>query len=215
MKTKIKNIKYLVIWIIIWLSLLSIATYAYTTQAGKIGSLFVKITSTSWDDTAWEYRLDWKNIKDNTVDNWELKNTTTYQLWKLWIGVYPSNNIDLAIWDNDTWLKQQWDWKLAIYTNNSERVRIDNNWNVWIWTSSPSKKLDVNWNIKWKDSILSTDQWWSIELWSSWTPYIDFKNNASDDYDGRIILTWDNELAIDWANLKVSNVKTTCIWNCY
>lgn len=270
MKTKIKNIKYLIIWIITWLSLISFATYAYTTQAGKIGSLFVKITSTSWDDTAWEYRLDGKNIKDNTVDNSEIYNSGTYELWKLWIWISnPSQklqvNWNIAIKDNDTqlqkgannslrirtnhWYVDIWpmnwgyshfqtdrgqfyfnkkiiidSWKIASYNwdlqlqtseNHTKLTIKNNNWNVWIWTTSPSQKLDVNWNIKWWKSILSTDQWWSIELWSTWTPYIDFKNNLSDDYDGRIILTWDNELRIDWANLKVPKVKTTCIWNCY
>jgi len=163
MKIIIKT-KYLIIWIIIWLSLISAWVYATGTQPGKIGSLFEKIWSS--------YKLRWDEIKDNTVDNSEIENNAKYQIWKLWIRVFPSNNIDLAIWDNDTWLKQQGDGNLAIFTNNSEKIRIKPDWKVWIWTTSPSQKLDVNWSIqasswvrvKWSAGLYFQDHggWWNM-----------------------------------------------------
>ena len=52
-------------------------------------------------------------------------------------------NIQLAIGDSDTGLKQQGDGKLAIYTNNVERVRVDNAGNVGIGTTAPKRKLDI------------------------------------------------------------------------
>ena len=43
---------------------------------------------------------------------------------------------------------------------------------------------------------LTAEQGSSIELGGSGTPYIDFSNDASSDYDGRIILTGNDQLAI-------------------
>lgn len=54
--------------------------------------------------------------------------------------------IQLAIGDNDTGLQQQGDGELAVFTNNSERVRIDSTGNVGIGLkidSKPSHKLHV------------------------------------------------------------------------
>jgi hypothetical protein len=52
------------------------------------------------------------------------------------------NGLDIAIGDNDTGLKQQGDGKLAFYTNNGERMRIDGV-NVGIGTASPAASLDI------------------------------------------------------------------------
>jgi len=45
----------------------------------------------------------------------------------------------------------------------------------------------------------------SIELGSSGTPYVDFKNLASDDYDIRLRLTSDNDLTVEGGNLGGSD----------
>ncbi|MEL6554543.1 MAG: tail fiber domain-containing protein [Cyanobacteria bacterium J06621_11] len=55
-----------------------------------------------------------------------------------------SPNIHLAIGDKDTGLKQQGDGKLAIYTNNDEKVRIDKSGKVGIGTTDPKTKLHVS-----------------------------------------------------------------------
>jgi len=63
------------------------------------------------------------------------------------VGIGVNNpNIDLAIGDSDTGLQQQGDGVLAIYSNNNERVRINNNGNVGIGTNAPAERLHVNGN---------------------------------------------------------------------
>jgi hypothetical protein len=65
------------------------------------------------------------------------------------VGIRTTNpQIDLAIGDNDTGLKQDKDGELSIFTNNQERLRINSAGNVGIGTSNPGAKLEVSGDIK-------------------------------------------------------------------
>ncbi len=60
------------------------------------------------------------------------------------VGIGTTNpQIDLAIGDTDTGLQQQGDGELAIYTNGSERVRVDKAGKVGIRTSDPRIDLAI------------------------------------------------------------------------
>ena len=74
---------------------------------------------------------------------------------------------------------------------------------VGIGTTTPSEKLEVNGNIKWGSSTLSTDQKGSIELGDSTSsgnsPYIDFHygKGATQDYNVRLMNDADGQLKLE------------------
>ena len=64
----INEIKYIMVWIVLWLWMIWFTSYATVTWAWTIWSLFEEITG--------NYYLIWDNIKDETVDSSEIENET-------------------------------------------------------------------------------------------------------------------------------------------
>jgi hypothetical protein len=178
MKTKIKNIS---IWVIIWLSFISIGTYAYTTQPWKIGSLFTKIISTNWDDIAWEYRLMWDKIENDTVDDSEIQYNDSYKINKLTVwsateGV-ETLNVNWAVRWNQNWALRinTWNWYLDIWPQNSsyshfytdrsnyyfnKRITVDE----WI-ISSYNENLTLQ--TQWTSRVTILNSNWNIWIWTT------------------------------------------------
>lgn len=78
---------------------------------------------------------------------------------------------------------------------------------VGIGVISPSEKLDVNGQLKWGTGrgLLSIDQGASVELGGNGTaPFIDFSNDATSDYDARVILAGDDDIQIDGTNVEIT-----------
>jgi len=74
-----------------------------------------------------------------------------------------------------------------------------------------TKTGDLGWGTA--GARLNTDQGASIELRGTGTPYIDFSNDASTDYDGRMILTNNDALSVEGADLNANVrlcIKGTC-----
>ena len=65
---RIEEVKYVAVWIILWLWMIWFSSYAAVTWGGTIWSLFVEITG--------NYYLDWDNIQNETVDSSEIENET-------------------------------------------------------------------------------------------------------------------------------------------
>ncbi len=69
-------------------------------------------------------------------------------------NAYMGLGTDMAWWpyESSIYYPLSWPGKLTFGTYNwttySEKMRLDGNWNLWIWTSSPWAKLDVNGAIK-------------------------------------------------------------------
>jgi hypothetical protein len=74
-----------------------------------------------------------------TASGYDLYNNTA----GVQVGIRTISDIDLAIGDSDTGLQQQGDGNLAVYTNNVERMRINNVGNIGIGTTTPIAKLAV------------------------------------------------------------------------
>ena len=234
----IKKYKSFFVWLVIWISFLSLWTFAATTWAWTIWSLFNLI----WT----EYRLAWDNIEDNTVDSSEIQDNTltaadlaadsvgaselandsvasanvivnsltaadlaVNSVWNeelidnpqvAWLHVlgtgYPTVLIESTNTEGGDLMLQSSAWTYEMYMQwadlrfyegapaNADRVTIKPGGNVWIWTTSPGEKLDVNGVIKsnnggfaltWESSShLSTD--WSLYRYS-WQAYLGFDDN--------------------------------------
>jgi hypothetical protein len=86
----------------------------------------------------------------------------------------------------------------VINNSNETLLRITGEGNVGIGNSHPTERLVVNGSIAWgnMNAILQTDQGASIELRGNGTPYLDFSNNSTSDYDARLMLNSNNILEI-------------------
>jgi len=130
------------------------------------------------------------NIKDELYMNWDRVMNLNW-----------NSNI-LQIGDID------WGWfSTSIFDENNNKILNVIDWNVWIWTNTPTSKLDVDWATKiwWRLSVNSyaTIQWvitaWPIDSqininWTSWT----------------ISIWWFNWMnAQDWAPLTITAWRWT------
>ncbi|MBO3461276.1 hypothetical protein G7B40_031790 [Aetokthonos hydrillicola Thurmond2011] len=108
----------------------------------------------------------WQKDSDKKDDIGTL-HTMTLDGGKVGIGT-TSPNLHLSIGDHDTGLQQQGDNQLAIYTANTERMRINAQGNVGIGTTSPSEKLEVNGSCKVVGNLSFGDQpRQMINLWNT------------------------------------------------
>ncbi len=82
---------------------------------------------------------------------------------------------------------------------------------VGIGTTNPTQKLQVMGNIAWGNEgsslVLSGTGGGAVELRGpAWTPFIDFSNDATSDFDMRFILNGDDQLAVKGGNMAVEGI---------
>ena len=200
----LKTHKSFFVWLIIWLSFLSIWTFAAVTGAWTIWSLFELISIDDWDDVIGEYRLSWDNIKNDSIDSSEVEDdsltasdlaidsvwndelinvptvATLYATNRIWIWTtnpieklhivgtgYPTIEIESTdSQGGDLYLKSSLGSyqmymegaDLRFYDKDTDRVTFKLGGNVWIWTTSPSQKLDVVWHAEINGQILWTQK---------------------------------------------------------
>ncbi len=105
---------------------------------------------------------------------------------------------------------------LDFYTNSVSRMSINNaDGYVGIGTTSPVQTLDVNGTLTVGATVSGTSRHVTlgsdpnafiqlVESDGSGLPYIDFSNDAVSDFDARIMLTGDDQLAVEGASVSVA-----------
>ncbi len=146
-------------------------------QNSGFGAYSLTFNTTWWYNVAWGF--------------YSMLNNTTWSN-NIWIGWYALSN-------NTTWSNN-----IAIWYNaqvpsatNSNQLSIGN-WiygdsgNIWIWISSPTAKLDVNWEVKSTFSYVQktgsySDGWWSTAF-NKWLRVLSTNNPYSGISYGEILI---------------------------
>jgi hypothetical protein len=156
-----------------------------------------------WDGTQWTelsdkqtLSLSGNNLSISNGNSVDLTSAITSTAWSL-SGNSISSGQFLGTTNNED---------LVIKTNNSPRVYIKNNGFVGINTSNPSSIFQVNMTGTNNLFRIDNDNNIGIELRSETTggtPFIDFANDGSSDYDARIILSGDDDIKVTGADFGI------------
>ena len=111
----------------------------------------------------------WNN--DAYCSLWKWYDSSWTALWDIWSRYKPWQlNWESLIFDlrgankiKNFRFKKDW--------NGDELLTIQSNWNVWIWTTNPTEKLDVDWNIKVNWTVKSNIAHLQATLLNGWTHY--------------------------------------------
>jgi hypothetical protein len=190
MKNKI-NIKSLILWIFIWLFMLStLWVFASVTWAWTIWSLFKKIWTV--------YKLMWDEIEDNTVDSSEIEDNT---LTSADLAANSVSNSELApnsVYSNNILNKTIQKEDIADWVIPEKTSQLVND--SWFITSETDPlSLKISWD------TIKTD--WYLKIWNS-TSSFHRRRNMIKIWDWDYIKIWewqeDDELSIyarKWVNI--------------
>jgi len=142
------------------------------------GKLKIWDWQTDWNDLSYFWyrkaNLDWGNsFTGNQIIDWYVWISWP---WGLWVGNPGAVWWVINIWEAGVWgyrsayISQDQSWYIIInnqqnsyielQTNNgTNKIRFDENWNVWIWTTTPWDKLDVNWQY-WRITYNTSSNMW-------------------------------------------------------
>ena len=171
--------------------------------------------------------LDW----GNSFTGVQLVDWNVWISWEFWVGYPGAIWWIINIWEAGVWsyrsayIYQDQSWYMVInnqqnnyielQTNNgANKIRFDENWNVWIWTTTPWDKLDVNWQY-WRITYNTSSNMW-LKLQNSWTWWsqISFRNS---NWDEKFAITYDqgNSKALfqNWSsNFMARDLSNGNVW---
>lgn len=226
---KITKIKYFILWLVVWISLLSIWVYASVTWDWTIWKLFERL----WTSGHYYYRLVWDNIKDDTVDSTEIENNSLtaddLAANSVWSSELANNAVDTNAIQNwavtEDKIKQNTldDSEIQDNSLTASSLAANSVWNSELDNSAifDMKWLHVNWNAKVNN--------WELRIWQSTSSSARNKNMIKI-WDWNYVKIWewerDNRLSlyaakgvnITWGWLYVNgsrlNLRTyTVRWN--
>lgn len=160
--------------------------YAAVSTATSWGTL----TATMWNDMKAVVDSNEAKLSEFTDSSWSIWIGTSSPIWKLNIEAATDNflrfsdsgTLKAVIWiddggslvtgvaDGDLVIRSE-QWVVFWWAGWGHRITINSSWDVWIWTSSPSVKLDVNGTVKATDfdmgyEIVSNSTYQSN--WANW-----------------------------------------------
>jgi len=217
MKKQITKIKNISIWIIFWVWItLSFWVFAATTNwtLWELFNLLVSWTE-NWISISSEYRLDWSNIKDETVTSYEILDWTITND-DISSSFIAENSEKLDLIDSSQFLRSDqsdtMNWNLTI-----------NGWTYWLksyWSSywGYFKDTDGSWY-----AYVGYSNYWIKAYWNSYWWY--FKDLDSTIYgviwyrsyslfwNGKIRVTWD--IYTGWKKVATEQYVDNNSWNEY
>ncbi len=109
-----------------------------------------------------------------------------------------------------------------VWSSSESHFVMDKNWNIWIWKTWPTTKLDVNWAIKiWTQSTCDSTTEWSIRYdstnkvfeWCNWVKWQAFWNITN---VATLSVSWWNNQKItlaSWVPITINDGRTS--WTTY
>ena len=159
--------------------------------------------TTSWTDWDWIVSTDGKVWIWTTEAEWFLHINTLWTeenllLSRNWI----TNKFQLRVSNN--WTKDN----LLITNDNNDNnwISIDQDWNVWIWTTDPNDKLEIKWENAWARIVWLPNWVASLKLLEDNTP-----SGFTFDYswtDNQLYLKW----LTNWVETNVMSFQRST-WN--
>lgn len=174
---------------------------------------FVNAQNTGINTTTPEFDLDVNGTTQSLYLQPGFKNTS-YEFFRIgnpndyWGGIM--RNISSPTYGNgDDFVLFSYDNRDMMFRSGTGNIVFHptGSGNVGIGTKTPGARLDVNGGIRWgtAGAGLGTGQGANMEMRGTGTPYIDFSNDATIDYDARIILAANDRLTVDGAEFVVLN----------
>ena len=153
-------------------------------------------------------KIEERAKSDRYLDDSELENDAViwWEFWDVKDGSLTHHDLGVeSVWTseiiNSTILNEDIDNNYSLWNKNGTNLYY-NNGNVWIWTTYPTKKLEVDGDIKlWiTKSTTTTNSWPGNRLYFSWWPNKDdntdrisiYREDGDIDQSNLIISLWDN-----------------------
>ena len=204
--------KGLVFWAFFWLTVFSVAYAASISSTTDTVSSWDSITANWYQDV--NNKLGGISVSGGNVGIWRspVDSSSFSRLldieWPSGAATYYRKTWDIwhfVVWQgssNQTYLWNEGNGPMRFATNNSEKLRITEDGNVWIWTTAPGARLDLSQNANLSSSYLELSDSNNTAVWNKQLIYSNMKDYST----GWNYRPWAFGYIKSWAN-ATSNRK--------